>query len=85
MVPLVRACAIVTVAILATFLPFFPGGHYPLAVPLSAMAWALGRAGLLLVPVGGLWLWVSTRPPSRLRHQSGWCGSRSARVSSSRW
>ena len=53
------ACAIVTVVIVATFLPFVPGGHDPLAVPLSAMAWALGRVGLLLVPVGGLWLWAS--------------------------
>ena len=60
MVPLVRACAIVIAVIAATFLPFVPGGHDPLAVPLSAMAWALGRVGLVLVPVGGLWLWVST-------------------------
>ena len=29
------------------------------------MAWALGRVGLLLVPVGGLWLWVSTGRESR--------------------
>ena len=53
------------VVIVATFLPFFPGGHDPLAVPLSAMAWALGRVGLLLVPVGGLWLWASTGRESR--------------------
>jgi hypothetical protein len=60
---LLRACAIATVVIvviLATFLPFAPGGYDPLAVPLSGMAWALGRVGLLLVPVGGLWWWVST-------------------------
>ena len=53
------------VVVVATFLPFFPGGHDPLAVPLSAMAWALGRVGLLLVPVGGLWLWASTGRESR--------------------
>ena len=47
------------------FLPFFPGGHDPLAGPLSAMAWALGRVGLLLVPVGGMWLWVAGRPELR--------------------
>ena len=58
------ACAIVSGVIVATFLPFLPGGHDPLAVPLSAMAWALGRVGLLLVPVGGLWLWVSRRQVS---------------------
>jgi hypothetical protein len=61
---LVRACAIVTVIIVATFLPFAPGGYDPLAVPLSGMAWALGHVGLWLVPVGGLWLWVSTRQAS---------------------
>jgi hypothetical protein len=65
MAPLIRAGAIVIAVIVATFAPFFPGGHDPLAVPLSAMAWALGSVGLLLVPVGGLWLWVSTRPASR--------------------
>ncbi len=66
MAPLVRACAFVAVVIAATFLPFVPGGHDPLAVPLSAMAWAVGRVGLLLVPVGGLWLWASTRPAPRV-------------------
>jgi hypothetical protein len=63
---LLRACAIVTIVIAATFLPFVPGGHDPLAVPVSGIAWALGRVGLLLVPVGGLWLWASTRQASRL-------------------
>ena len=29
-------------------LPFVTGGHDPLAVPLAAVAWALGRVGLLL-------------------------------------
>ena len=53
------------VVLVATFVPFFPGGHDPLAVPLSAIAWALGRVGLLLVPVGGLWLWASTGRESR--------------------
>lgn len=45
----------------ATFLPFFPGGYDPLSKPLSGMAWVCGRAGLLLVPLGGLWLWFSHR------------------------
>ena len=62
---LVRACVIVTVVTVATFLPFVPGGHDPLAVPLSALAWALGRVGLLLVPVGALWLWASRAQRSR--------------------
>ena len=63
--PLVWGCVIVIVVVVATFLPFFPGGHDPLAAPLSAMAWVLGRVGLLLVPVGGLWLWVSSSRASR--------------------
>jgi hypothetical protein len=58
----VRAFLIVTAIITATFLPFFPGGYDPLSRPLSGMAWVLGRVGLLLVPVGGLWLWFSQRP-----------------------
>ena len=36
-----------------------------MAVPLAVMAWVLGRVGLLLVPVGGLWLWVWRKPASR--------------------
>ena len=56
MVTLLAASAIVTLVIAVTFLPFVPGGHDPLAAPLSAIAWALGRVGLLLVPIGGLWL-----------------------------
>ena len=50
MAPLAWTCAIVTGIIAITFLPFAPGGHDPLAVPLAAMAWVLGRMGLLLVP-----------------------------------
>ena len=65
MAPLVWAFAIVTAVIVVTFMPFFPGGYDPLAAPLSGMAWVLGRVSLLLVPVGGLWLWVSTRQTSR--------------------
>jgi hypothetical protein len=62
MVLLAWACAIVTGIIAITFLPFASGGHDPLAVPLAAMAWVLGRVGLLLVPVGALWLWVERMP-----------------------
>ena len=41
----ILGCVAVTAVIGATFLPFVPGGHDPLAVPLSAMAWVLGRVG----------------------------------------
>ena len=51
----------VTVVVGATFLPFLPGGHDPLARPLSTMAWVLGRVGLLFVPIGMGWLWMSSR------------------------
>ena len=51
-----------TAIITATFLPFFPGGYDPLSKPLSGMAWIFGRVGLLLVPVGGLWLLFPKKP-----------------------
>ncbi|MEX2299737.1 MAG: hypothetical protein WD733_02300 [Bryobacterales bacterium] len=51
-----------------TFLPFAPGGYDSMAVPLAAMAWVLGRVGLLLVPIGLLWLWALSRDrPARPR------------------
>lgn len=56
MAHIIRAFLIVAAIIVATFLPFFPGGYDPLSKPLSEMAWIFGRVGLLLVPVGGLWL-----------------------------
>ena len=57
----VWACAIVTGVIVMTFLPFAPGGYDSLTVPLAVMAWVLGRVGLLLVPIGLIWLWVLSR------------------------
>lgn len=57
----VQACLIVIAILGATFLPFVDGGYDLLAGPLAALAWTLGRVGLLLVPVGGMWLWESTR------------------------
>lgn len=36
--------------------PYLPGEYDHLAIPLSTMAQVLGWLGLLLVPVGGLWL-----------------------------
>lgn len=60
MASIVRAFFVVTIAVAATFLPFFPGGYDSLSNPLSEIAWAFGRAGLLLVPAGGIWLLFST-------------------------
>jgi hypothetical protein len=61
MATLAWACAMVTGVIVMTFLPFAPGGYDSLAVPLAVMAWVLGRVGLLLVPIGLIWLWVLSR------------------------
>ncbi len=38
------------------FYPFMPGGYDPFAVALSMMVQTLGFVGLLLVPIGALWL-----------------------------
>lgn len=49
--------AAVTAAImLATLLPFLPGGYDTFAAPLSLMARVFGFVGLLLVPVGAFWV-----------------------------
>ena len=55
---------------LATLVPFFPGRHDTLAVPLSTMCQVFGIVGLLLVPIGALW--VASGYSARLaRHQYG--------------
>jgi hypothetical protein len=51
-----RMSATTALVLLCSVLPFLPGQYDSLAVPLSAMAQALGIAGLLLVPVGAVWL-----------------------------
>lgn len=58
---LVWAWGIATGVIVMTFLPFAPGGYDSMAVPLAVMAWIAGRVGLLLVPIGLLWLWALSR------------------------
>lgn len=52
--------AATTALVLLALWPFLPGPSDNLAVPLSMMAQLLARGGLLLVPVGALWL-VSAR------------------------
>ena len=42
--------------IACTLLPFLPGSYDSLAVPLSGMVQLAGMGGLLLVPVGAVWL-----------------------------
>lgn len=58
---LVWAWGIATGVIVMTFLPFAPGGYDSMAVPLAVMAWIAGRVGLLLVPIGLLWLWTLSK------------------------
>jgi hypothetical protein len=48
--------AVIAGIMLCTVLPFLPGRYDTLAVPLSDMAQIFGKGGLLLVPVGALWM-----------------------------
>jgi hypothetical protein len=45
-------------------LPFLPGGYDSFAVPLAGVAHGAGLGGLLLVPIGALWVLVARRRPS---------------------
>ena len=48
--------AVVAFIVLCTLLPFLPGSYDGLAVALSEMAHIFGTVGLLLVPIGLLWI-----------------------------
>ena len=53
---------VTTILIIACmFFPFLPGGYDGLAVTLSGMSQLIGVAGLLLVPIGALWLIYESR------------------------
>src|SRR5688572_4113309 len=52
----IQIVAITVLALVCIFYPFFPGRHDRLAVTFSMMAQMSGFAGLLLVPIGVLWL-----------------------------
>jgi len=60
-VHLVRMGAMTILIIACMFLPFLPGGYDGLAVTLSGMSQLFGVAGLLLVPIGTLWLIYESR------------------------
>ncbi len=51
-----RIALITILALACMFYPFLPGTHDRLAVTLSMMARVLGWAGLILVPIGAIWL-----------------------------
>jgi len=64
-----RATAVTAVIVLSTFLPLLPGRYDPAAMTLSLMAQMIGVLGLLLVPVGALWLASEYRgTPARRRY-----------------
>jgi hypothetical protein len=56
MTHVLRITAAIAGITLCTLLPFLPGRYDRLAVPLSFMAQLFGLAGLILVPLGVLWL-----------------------------
>ena len=51
-----RITAATAVIVLCTLLPFLPGPYDSLAVLLSGMSQFFGKVGLLLVPVGAIWM-----------------------------
>ena len=62
---IVRIGGLAMLIVLCTFYPYLPGQHDTLAVPLSALAQTIGAVGLLLVPVGALWLAYELRKRAR--------------------
>lgn len=64
---LVRIAGVVMLVVLCTFYPFLPGKYDGFAVPLSAMAQMFGIVGLLLVPVGAIWLAYELRKQARTK------------------
>lgn len=51
-----RVGIITILLVLCMFYPFLPGSYDGMAMPLSTIAQLLGTVGLLLVPIGILWL-----------------------------
>lgn len=62
---LVRIILIILVIALSIVYPFLPGEYDSLAMPLSTIAQGFGVLGVLLVPVGALWLIAELRQRSR--------------------
>jgi hypothetical protein len=62
-----RIAGIIILIVLCIVYLFLPGGYDGLAMPLSTMAQAFGALGLLLVPVGVLWLVYELRSQVRRR------------------
>jgi hypothetical protein len=70
LIHLVRVALLVAGTVFCTVLPFLPGRYEVLARPLSVMAQTFGTAGLLLVPIGVIWM-VAGRSPRSAGKQYG--------------
>lgn len=64
MIHLARISAATAFIILCTILPFLPGRYDSLALPLSLMAQLFGKVGLVLVPLGAIWIAAESRSRS---------------------
>lgn len=64
---LARIAGITMLGVLCMVYPFLPGKYDALALPLSTIAQVFGAAGLLLVPIGALWLGYEARTRGRNR------------------
>ncbi len=73
---LVRMVSIALLIVLALLYPFFPGRYDPLAWPLSLMAQIISMVGLVLVPIGALWLVSELRAATRRKRNLPSTGSR---------
>ena len=62
----VRMAAVILALAAVMLLPFLPGGYDGLAQALSVSVQLIGIVGLLLVPVGVLWLTYEVRKQSRI-------------------
>ena len=80
--PLLQTATISALAVGCMFYPFMPGTYDRMAVTISGMAQMLGVGGLLLVPIGVLWLIydranvrrrVGTARQSEKHHWFGFC------------
>jgi hypothetical protein len=58
MIHLLGIAASIAFIIFCTLLPFLPGRHDSLAVPLSLMAQVASTVGLVVVPLGALWIFA---------------------------
>jgi len=65
---LVRMGGITILLVLSMFYPFLPGDYDGLAMALSTTAQLLGTVGLLLVPIGALWLVYEARKRANRNH-----------------